>query len=299
MLRHSYPTPQAPERVVVLGAGGFIGGALVRRLTAAEVPVLAIARGDIDLTAADAASQLTALLQPGDAVVAASAKSPCKTSAMLAENMIMTHAMLSALSQVQVAHVVNISSDAVYADLTEPLTENSVRAPNNLHGVMHLAREVAFVSEVKSPLAILRPSMLYGVTDPHNSYGPNMFRRLANAGKPIMLFGEGEERRDHVSIDDVAEIIFRVLQHRSSGALNIVTGEVHSFRQVAEMVAALTTHQVEIKSTPRSGPMPHNGYRPFDIAASRSAFPDFSYTPLKTGLAKAQKDGERAGEWQR
>ncbi len=299
MLRHLNTSPQAPERVVVLGAGGFVGGTLVERLRTAGVPVLPVARRDVDLTAADAADRLTAMLQPGDAVVAASAKSPCKSSAMLAENMTMTHAMLSALSRAPVAHVINISSDAVYADLAEPLTEASVRAPNNFHGIMHVAREVAFASEVKAPLAILRPSMLYGAADPHNSYGPNMFRRLANAKKPIVLFGEGEERRDHVSIDDVAEIIFRVLHHRSTGALNIVTGQVHSFRQVADIVMTLADHQVEIKSTPRSGPMPHNGYRPFDNAACKAAFPDFSYTPLKTGLAKAQRDGERAGEWRK
>jgi UDP-glucose 4-epimerase len=299
MLRHLNQSPKAPERVVVLGAGGFVGGALVERLNAAHVPVLALARGDIDLTSADAPERLAGMLKPGDAVVAASAKSPCKTSALLAENMQMTHAMLRALSEAPVAHVVNISSDAVYADLAEPLTEESVRAPLTLHGVMHLAREVAFASEVKVPLAILRPSMLYGAADPHNSYGPNSFRRRANAGKPIVLFGEGEERRDHVLIDDVAEIVFRVLQHRSVGALNIVTGDVHSFREVADIVAAEAPHRVEIKTTPRAGPMPHHGYRPFDIAACRSAFPDFAYTPLKAGLARAQRDGERAGEWRR
>lgn len=285
--------------MVVLGAAGFIGRALVARLNAARVPVLALARGDIDLASADAPDRLAGMLKPGDAVVAASAKSPCKTSALLAENMKMTHAMLRALSEAPVAHVVNISSDAVYADLAEPLTEDSVRAPQTLHGVMHLAREVAFASEVKVPLAILRPSMLYGAADPHNSYGPNSFRRLANAGKPIVLFGEGEERRDHVLIDDAAELIFRVLLHRSVGALNIVTGEVHSFRQVADVVVAEAGQLVSIETTPRAGPMPHNGYRPFDIAACRSAFPDFVYTPLRTGLAKAQRDGERAGECRR
>lgn len=299
MLRHLNQSPKAPERVVVLGAGGFVGAAVVERLAAARVPVLALARCDIDLMSADASERLAAMLRPNDSVVAASAKSPCKTSALLAANMKITHAILGALSQRPVAHVINISSDAVYADLAEPLTENSVRAPQTLHGVMHLAREVAFASEVKVPLAILRPSMLYGAADPHNSYGPNSFRRLANAGKPIVLFGEGEERRDHVLIDDVAEIIFRVLQHRSVGALNIVTGEVHSFREVADIVVREAPHRVNIETTPRAGPMPHNGYRPFEIAACRSAFPDFIYTSLKAGLAKAQRDGEGAAEWRK
>ena len=39
--------------------------------------------------------------------------------------------------------------------------------------------------------------------------------------------------------------------------------------------------------SPRQGPMPHNGYRPFDPAATTAAFPDFRYTDLETGLGKA------------
>ena len=91
-------------------------------------------------------------------------------------------------------------------------------------------------------------------SDPHNGYGPNRFRRLAAEGQDIVLFGEGEERRDHVYIDDVAEIIVRVLQHRSVGALNIATGEVHSFRQVAEQAAALSGKHSAIKGFAALGP---------------------------------------------
>ena len=48
--------------------------------------------------------------------------------------------------------------------------------------------------------------------------------------------------------------------------------------------------KVAIRGSVRKGPMPHNGYRPFDIAASRAAFPDFVYAPLAKGIAKAQGD---------
>jgi nucleoside-diphosphate-sugar epimerase len=154
---------------------------------------------------------------------------------------------------------------------------------------MHLAREIAFSSTVRSPLAILRPSLLYGEDDPHNGYGPNRFRRLANEGKDIVLFGEGEERRDHVFIDDVAELIFRVLTRRSAGTLNIATGETHSFRDIAERIVATAPHAVAIKTSPRNGPMPHNGYRPFDIAACRAAFSDFSFTPISDGIDSTQR----------
>ena len=208
---------------------------------------------------------------------------------MMVDNMIMVRAILGALARVPIAHVINIGSDAVYADEPVPITEATATAPTSLHGVMHLAREIALRNVIKAPLAMLRPSLVYGPDDPHNGYGPNRFRRLANSGAEIMLFGEGEELRDHVLIDDVAEIIFRVLISRSSGALNIATGEVHSFRDVAERVVAVAPRQVPIRAGRRSGPMPHNGYRPFEIAACRAAFPDFAYTPLGEGLAKAQR----------
>ena len=212
MLEHSNSTGRLPDRTVVVGSAGFVGGALMRALKAAGAPALGVTRKEIDLLAAGAADKLAALLTPGDAVVAVAARAPCKDISMMVDNMVMARAMIDAIARAPVAHVVNISSDAVYADGPVPLTEDTPMAPGSMHGAMHLAREIAFASTIKAPLAMLRPSLLYGADDPHNGYGPNRFRRLANAGKEIALFGEGEERRDHVLIEDVAAIILRVLQ---------------------------------------------------------------------------------------
>lgn len=290
MLEHLNTLKRTPARVVVMGAGGFVGGALTARLTRDGVPVLALGRREIDLLAEDAAVRLAAMLRPDDAFVAVSALAPCRNSEMLVKNMVMARAMVRALVASPVAHVINISSDAVYADNPEPLTESSYTAPGTLHGVMHLAREVMFRVEVPAPLAILRPSLLYGASDPHNGYGPNRFRRQAQRGEDIVLFGEGEERRDHVFIDDVAEIAAQVLLRKSKGEINVATGEVHSFREIAEKVVRLSGKTIAIKGSPRSGPMPHNGYRPFAITACRNAFPEFRYTPLEEGLARAQRE---------
>jgi nucleoside-diphosphate-sugar epimerase len=290
-LRHSFQSPHRPERVVVVGAGGFVGAAIADRLERDATEVLRLRRSDVDLLAADAADRLSGLLRDGDVLVAAAAIAPCKTALQLRDNMTLALAIVqAAAARVKLSHVVNISSDAVYADCEAPLTETASRAPETLHGVMHLARELMFVDAFGGMLATLRPTLIYGVGDPHNGYGPNRFRRLAASGKPIVLFGEGEERRDHVAIDDVAEIAARVIFRRSIGALNVATGEVASFRDIAQMMAALSDHPVAISGSPRSGPMPHNGYRPFDIAACRAAFPDFSYTVLNDGLARAIRD---------
>src|SRR3982074_887506 len=255
MITHLNLAPQAPDRVVVIGAGGFVGGALVNRLIQARIPTLALSRAEVDLLAVSAATTLADLLRPTDAVVAVAAIAPVKNAHMLADNMRIVTTITEALGKVKVAHLVNISSDAVYADGPLPVTERSLMAPISLHGAMHLARELALGAEAGAPVANLRPTLIYGASDPHNGYGPNRFRRLAEAGEDIILFGEGEERRDHVYIGDVAELITQVLLHQSVGALNIVTGQVHSFADIAKSAATLSGKQIAIKPSPRVGAM--------------------------------------------
>jgi nucleoside-diphosphate-sugar epimerase len=290
MLHHHQPLPRPPARTVVLGVGGFIGGAIVRRLESVHCAVAAFGRQTLDLLADDAPARLASLLHADDAVVVVAAKAPCKTPAMMLDNIRMMATACAALTERPVAHLVYVSSDAVYADGPLPLSEASPAAPTSLHGAMHLAREhMLRAAAPGTPLAILRPTLVYGAGDPHNGYGPNKFRRQANRGETIVLFGEGEERRDHVAVDDIAEIVRLVLEHRSAGVLNVATGTVASFRALAEKAVALSGRQVAIKGSPRNGPMPHNGYRPFDPAATLQAFPSFRYTALEDGLSRAQR----------
>jgi nucleoside-diphosphate-sugar epimerase len=152
---------------------------------------------------------------------------------------------------------------------------------------MHLAREAMMRSTLKLPIATLRPTLIYGAKDPHNGYGPNRFRRLAAKGEAITLFGEGEEMRDHVLVEDVAALAVLALRHRSKGALNIATGQSTSFRDVAEAAVALAGSKSEIRGTPRQNPITH---RHFDITESLKAFPEFHYVPLDEGLERVFKE---------
>lgn len=289
MLEHLNPSPQVPARIVVMGANGFVGGAVVSDLKRHRLPMLELNRTSLDLLSAGASDRLAAMLKPNDVFIAVSAVAPCKTPDMLVQNMVIANAMVTALSQTPVSHLVNISSDAVYADSAEPLTESSPTAPTSLHGAMHLARELMF-STVRAPLAIVRPTLLYGARDPHNGYGPNRFRRLAAGGKDIVLFGDGEERRDHVDIEDVATLIRLVVMYRSVGIVNAAAGQVVSFRELAEFAASDFVPQVAVKTSPRSGPMPHNGYRAFDNRAVLNAFPEFRFKSWREGLSRIHAD---------
>ncbi len=287
MLHHLNSSAELPDRTVVLGAGGFVGAAISRRLKEKGATVLDLTRREVDLQSEGAAEALAALLAPGDALVCVSAIAPVKNVAMLKDNLTIIETMAGALEAQPVRHVVNIGSDAIYADSMEPLDEGSCASPGSLHGIMHLTREVMLKEAAgDAPFTSLRPTLIYGADDPHNGYGPNRFRRLAATGEDIVLFGEGEERRDHIWVEDVAELAVRIVLHRSEGALNAATGTVVSFKDCAEMVSSHFDAQVDIKGSPRSGPMPHNGYRPFDPSATKSAFPDFAFTQPADGFAR-------------
>lgn len=296
MIAHLHDTPRKPSRAVVLGAGGFIGGAVARRLRSEGIEVAALGRDSCDLLSPDAATRLAAELRPNDTLVFVAARAPVKNMAMLMENIRMGEAVCAALKERPVAHVVYVSSDAVYKDSAQPLSESSCAEPGSLHGMMHLTREVMLRSEFSGPLVSVRPTLTYGINDPHNGYGPNRFRRLAAEGKDIVLFGEGEEQRDHVAVDDIAELILRLVLHRSTGVVNAVTGDVVSFRTLAELIAAQFSPPVAIKGSPRSGPMPHNGWRAFAPSAALAAFPKFRFTPWREGVAKMCAETQTARE---
>lgn len=285
MITNLHESPRKPARVIVLGAGGFIGGATACRLRCDEIEVVSLGRESCDLLAADAASRLTEELRSDDVLVFVSAHAPVKNVTMLMENIRMGEAVCAALKNRPVAHVIYISSDAVYKDSVEPISESCCAEPGSLHGVMHLAREVMLRNEFSGPLAFVRPTLTYGIDDPHNGYGPNRFRRLAAKGEDLVLFGEGEEQRDHVAVDDIAELVRFIALHRSTGIANAVSAEVVSFRTLAEFITAQFTPPVAIHGSPRSGPMPHNGLRPFAPSAALAAFPGFSFTPWQRGIA--------------
>jgi UDP-glucose 4-epimerase len=289
MLNHLNLEDKKPSRVLILGSQGFIGNAIYSRLEQLGVAVLGLGSKDLNLISPDAVEKFISLLDTNDVLVFVSAKAPCKDLGMLLENIQMGKSVCDALKVKPVSHVVYISSDAVYGDSDKPMTEGSSAAPSSTHGVMHLAREIGLQQDYSGPLAIVRPTLVYGLNDPHNGYGPNRFRRLAAEGKEIVLFGDGEERRDHVDVEDIADLVARIILRKSKGVINAVSGDVVTFRELAELESLSFESAVAIKGSPRAGPMPHNGYRAFDNSAVSKAFPGFQFKSWKEGLTKVNQ----------
>jgi UDP-glucose 4-epimerase len=289
MLTHQNVEPVKPARVVVLGAGGVLGKALLARLETDGIAVLGLGSADIDLQGAEAAAKLQGLLKPDDAVVFLSALTPDKGRdiATLMKNLRMAEAVAGAMAAVKCRQLVYMSSDAVYRFGNGTVDETTPADPLDLYGVMHKAREVMLMSAVPAnALAILRCTLVCAADDTHNSYGPNRFRRQAAREGKITLGGEGRETRDHVFADDVAELLRLVLIHRSAGLLNAVSGRSYSFGEVAHMVAATFDPPAEISFAGGGGPVTH---RHFDVTTLHQAFPNFHFQPLEAVVAEVHR----------
>ena len=279
------PSPLKPRRVVVLGSG-FIGGAIAEHLVADSIEVLTLKSSSLNLLDDNAAKNLALKLRADDVLVFASAKAPCKDVDMLQDNIQMAKAVGKALSLQSVAQLIYISSDAVYKDSKEPISEKSCAEPQSLHGLMHLARELILRQQYQGPFAIVRPTLVYGIKDPHNGYGPNRFGRLAREGGEIVLFGKGEEKRDHVYVEDIAKLVRLLILHRAVGVINAVSNQTVSFNELAQFATTFFHSTGAVIETQRVGVMPHDGYRPFEPSVASIVFPGFQFRDWHTGLTE-------------
>ena len=297
---HDHPEPRSPERVVVLGSSGFLGRHLVQRLEQVGIETAAPASADLDLSSPRAASLLADLLRPTDAVVFLAAT---KLGLRLDEdgfvdNVAMGAAVCNAVRNRSCAHVVYMSSDAVYPFTNSAIREDAPTASTSLYAVMHLARETMLRNLNGPPLAILRVTQVYGAGDPHGAYGPRRMVRSALSEGRIVLYGEGQETRDHIHVDDVSSIMSEVLMRRSHGLVNIATGRSTSFAALADLVAQGCGGSIRIEHDPPRMPVLH---RQFDTEALRAAFPGRPGIALESGIEilieqerKAQSTGTSA-----
>jgi len=274
-------------RVVILGASGFVGQALARALGGdPALEVVQHSSRTLDLTRPEALSALDPVAGPETTLVLASALTPDRGQNLdtLSANIAMATNVARALERLTFGHVVYVGSDAVYGFDVNPVTEATPVAPAGAYGFGKYAGEkiLEVVTTPRSvPLLILRVAGVYGPGDPHGSYGPNSFARSIAKDRTVRLFGNGEEERDHIFVDDVAGLAAALLRARATGVFNLATGEARSFADVAKAVRDLVPYEVTITNLPRKGAITHRRY---DIGGLRRAVPDFRFTPFADGL---------------
>ena len=249
------------NRIVILGGNSFVASNFINLLKKNKKKFLPIFKKNIDLTNTNSIKKLSRVVKKNDSLVFISAIAPVKDFKMLIQNLDMCKNVFEVLKKKKIDYLLYVSSDAVYSDSKKCITEQSETKPDNPHGFMHLMRE-NILKLLNIKLCIVRPTLVYGSNDSHNGYGPNQFIRLAQSKKDISLFGKGEEKRDHIHVNDVGNAICFLVNKKYVGTVNLVSGNVNSFFKIAQKIKDL--YKVKIKYVKRKGPMPHNGYRAFN-----------------------------------
>jgi UDP-glucose 4-epimerase len=269
-------------KVVVTGASGFLGRALVRALLEAGHSVTATACNQIpstdhplltwkrlDLGQPDAG--WSSLLAGAD-VVYHLAWSTIPSEANRAPvddarvNIVGSLSLIQAMWNDGACRVVFASSGGtVYGILSRiPATEDHPLRPISAYGVSKLAVE-SYLAAIHDETGLSAISMRMG-----NLYGPGQslqrvfgsvthFAHRALAGEPVRIFGDGSVTRDYLYIDDAVDALMRAGAHTVQGSFNIGTGVGHSLNQVTGAIVADLGCDLVIE---RLAP------RPFDVPVS-------------------------------
>lgn len=273
----------APSRIVILGAGGFIGNYLTKRCMENKIPVLPLTSNQVDLTTPNSISFLTDTFRETDTLIFLSALTPDRGKGVdtFIKNNLMGYHVTEALKKSRVAHVIYLSSDAVYSFDDHLIDEKTPAIPTDLYGVMHRSREIMLAS-LDIPLLIVRSTLVYGYGDTHNSYGPNRFIKELIQTNKITLFGKGDDVRSHILIDDLVSLIHMCAVHKEEGIINAATSPSYPFIDIANRIIREFGYG-EIVYKPGANQVT---YRHFNVHKLDSKFASLSFTKIEDGLKK-------------
>jgi UDP-glucose 4-epimerase len=276
------------RRVVILGHTGFLGRALQAHLECeARYEVLGFSSATVDLRRTESVSAVADQVDRETVVVLASAITRDKGDTLntLIDNVTMAGNLAAALAEHPPERCVFFSSDAVYPMQDHAIREDTPVMPGGtFYAIAKYAGECVLrrAFEAKGiPLLVLRPTAVFGPGDTHNSYGPNAFIRSAIRQRSIHVFGQGEERRDHLYVGDLVRIVARLIDAGAVGVLNVATGVSSSFDEVVAALRRILPFEFTVSHLPRRAPIAH---REFDISGLRQALGGYTFSRLEDAM---------------
>jgi len=204
-----------------------------------------------------------------------------------------THLVAEAARVHGVKRVVFASSAAIYGDTTDlPIREETEKLPISPYGGAKLASEALLLSHGAAFGTVVRCQRYFNVfgprQDPASPYSGviSIFDQRYRDGRGVMIFGDGQQTRDFISVHDVARanVLAATAEGVSSGCANICTGHATSLLDVAEI---FSTHYPEVRApihgAPRTGDIVHSLGRPDKVSHDLGFKAEVS---VKDGLAE-------------
>ncbi|HWE35472.1 MAG TPA: ADP-glyceromanno-heptose 6-epimerase [Isosphaeraceae bacterium] len=305
---------------IVTGAAGFIGSNIVRALNGRGideiVAVDTLEDGDrfVNLRDRDIADYLdldefrdlvrrggppwrvTAVLHQG----ACADTTEADGRYMMDNNYTFSKELLH-LALAQRAPMVYASSASVYGAGDEFAEEAGNERPLNVYAYSKLqfdryVRRLAV--EVDTTVVGLRYFNVYGPNERFKGRMASMVYQLYNQLKDDGVarlfagtggFGDGEQRRDFVHVDDVAAVNLRfALEVGGRGVYNVGTGRARSFNDVARaLIARLGRGEVRYVPFPASLGGKYQSFTEADLANLRAAGYDAPFLSLEEGIARS------------
>ncbi len=297
---------------LVTGGAGFIGSHLVRRLLADGQDVrvfdnfatgkrerLADLGGDIELVEGDLRDEaVVARAAAGVEVIFHEAAEPsvprsvADPATTYAVNVLGTLNLLQAAVAAGCRRLVFASTCAVYGDAAPPTAETSPRRPCSPYASSKLAGEdlnAVFTNLHGLETVNLRYFNVYGPgQDPASAYAAAIprFAALLAAGEPPVVYGDGEQTRDFVSVHDVvsANLLAATVAGASGETINVGSGKAVSINETIALLQRLIGTDLPVRHEPaRAGDIRHSLA---DIGRAREVLGFEPAVPFATGLER-------------
>jgi nucleoside-diphosphate-sugar epimerase len=246
-------------KIVVTGAGGFLGAAVCAAALAAGHDVVATARradperlrslagaitqAILDVSDGAAVEQLFQDVRPDVVIHAAWAgltRAERDGPDQLAQLQFWIH-LMQAAARAGVRKMVGIGSQAEYGATVGRTGEDALPQPNSMYGAAKLSAGVIgarLAADAGMDFAWLRLFAVYGPGDNPNWLIPSMLAALARGEQPRMT--PGTQRVDYLYIDDAAAAVLAVATGaRAVGTFNLASGTAVTVRAIVERLCDL------------------------------------------------------------
>jgi UDP-glucose 4-epimerase len=182
-------------------------------------------------------------------------------------NTLGTLVLLEEAARAKAGKFILSSSAAIYGDNpVVPKIETMLPEPKSPYAISKLDGEFycrMFAAEGRLRTACLRYFNVFGPRqNPRNQYAAAVpiFIDRALKNKPITIFGDGEQTRDFIYVQDVvAANVFFATQSPATGVFNVARGQRLTINELAANICRLTGSRSEIK---------HAAERPGDVKHS-------------------------------